>query len=361
MDASVGCIDKATGKFEWSFDGQIGTDLWTKRAPDNVVVSGDVVASIDGGVNVHNADTGAFLWQASRPSYIANSFGNLTDLNSWWVDAYPLGGNPFEGNFVYVLSGNYSNPYMSKFNFETDNFAWSSNITLTSVSIAYPEGIPGYSGNAVSVITTYQGQIIIQNNDKILSLNDSSGDLLWSINIGASIYQPVAHNGNLFFGASDGNLYALNLSGGSTAWKTRVDGQNLISTVNNDNITLTTYLIQIQNNQVFWSFGVTQQLGTNSGNRHDQSVGTLCSLDLVSGKLLWTKQIEDPSGGYGFSPGLVVNRDAVYLNENNVLWVFGASNGNLARAQHFDHYVLAPVAVGNEVFVASDLQLTAYG
>ena len=111
MGASVGCIDKATGRFEWSFYGQIGTDLWTKRAPDDVVVSGGVVASVDGGVSVHNANTGAFLWQASRPEDPAVIFGNLTDLSNWWVGAYPLGGNPFEGNFVYVLSGNYSNPY----------------------------------------------------------------------------------------------------------------------------------------------------------------------------------------------------------------------------------------------------------
>ena len=75
-----------------------------------------------------------------------------------------------------------------------------------------------------------------------------------------------------YFGASDGNFYALNLADGSTVWKTQVDGQNLISTVNNDNITLTTYPVQVdaKNNQVYWSFGVTQQLGTNSGDKHDQ-------------------------------------------------------------------------------------------
>ena len=360
MGASVGCIDKSTGKFQWSFYGQIGTDLWTKKAPDTVVVSSDAVASIDGGVSVHNANTGAFLWQASRPSYTATSFGNLTDLSNWWVGAYPLGGNPFEGNFVYVLTGNYSNPWVSKFNFETGNFAWNSNITLTSSPIAYPEAIPGYSGNAVSVIATYQGQVIIQNINQILSFNATSGYQLWGRDIGVSIYQPTLNDGMLLFGASDGNFYALNLSDGRTAWKTRVDGQNLISTVNNDNITLSTYPIQVQNNQVFWSFGINQQLGTNSGNTHDQSVGTVCSLELTSGKLLWTRQIEDPSGSYGFSPGLVVNKDAVYLTENNALWVFGISNGDLSRTQRFDHYVLAPVVAGDIVFVASDLQLTAY-
>lgn len=361
MGASVGCIDKATGKFQWSFYGQIGTDLWTKKAPDNIVASGGVVASVDGGVCVHDANTGAFLWQASRTYNPSINFGNLTDLSNWWVGAYPLGGNPFDGNFVYVLSGNYSNPYISKFNSQTAAFVWSSNITLTSFPIAYPEASPGYSGNAVSVITTYQGQVIIQNSDQILSLNASSGDQLWSINIGASIYQPTANNSVLYFGASDGNFYALNLSNGTVMWKTRVDSQNLMSTVNGDNITLTTYPIQVQNNQAYWSFGVTQQLGTSSANKHDQYIGTVCSLDLASGKLAWTRQIEDSGVFYGFLAGLVVNKDAVYLNENNALWVFGASNGNLARNQHYDHYVLTPVEANGEVFVASDLELTAYG
>lgn len=361
--ASVGCIDKATGKFQWSFYGQIGTDLWTKRAPDSIIVNGDVVAAVDGGISVHNSDTGAFLWQASRTEDIGVTFGNLTDLSNWWVGAYPLGGNPFEGNFVYVLAGNYSNPYVSKFNFETANFVWSSNITLTGYPIAYPEASPGYSGNAVSVITTYQGQVIIQNSNQILSLNGTSGDQLWSLNIGASIYQPTINGDFIYFGASNGNFYALNLTDGTIAWKTKVDSQNIMSTVNNDNITLTTYPIQVdaQNQRLYWSFGVTKQLGTNSGNKHDTYTGTVCSLNLATGNVVWTKQMADSGVFYSPPVGMVVNKDTLYLTENTALWVFGASNGNLARTQHFDHYVLPPVVSDNEVFVASDLQLTAYG
>ena len=358
--ASVGCLDKATGKFQWSFYGQIGTDLWTKTAPDDIIVSDNVVASVDGGVSVHDANTGAFLWQASRTYDPSVTFGNLTDLSNWWVGAYPLGGNPFDGNFVYVLSGNYSNPYLSKFNFETHTFLWSNNITLTSIPIAFPEASPGNSGNAVSIIGTYQGQIIIQNSNQILSLNADSGDLLWSTSIAKSIYQPAINNGILFFGASDGNFYALNLSDGTTAWKTRVDSQNLMSTVNNNNITLTTYPIQIQNNQVYWSFGVTQHLGTTSENKHEHYVGVVCSLDLANGNLAWSKQIEDSGVFYGFSPGLVVNKDSVYLNENYALWILGASDRAVAKNQTFNHYVLPPIKSGTEVFVAADLKLSAY-
>ena len=360
--ASVGCIDKATGKFQWRFDGQIGTDLWEKRAPDNVIVEGNSVASVDGGVNVHSAVTGEFLWQASRPDYVVASFGNLTDLNKWWVGAYPLDGNSFDGNFVYVLSGNYSTPYVSKFNFETGSFVWSSNITLTSVPIAYPEAIPGYSGNEVSVIGMYQGQVIIENSNQILNLNATSGDQLWSTDIDGSIYHPTINNSTLFFGASDGNFYAINLKDGIIAWKTKVDNQNLISTVNNDNITLITYPVQMdsQNQMLYWSFGVTQQLGTSSANKHDHYDGTVCSLELANGKLLWTKKLDDNGVFYGFSPGLVVNKDFVYLNENYAFWVLSASTGNIVRTQQFDHYVLPPVKSNNQVFVAADLQVSAY-
>ena len=358
--ASVGCIDKSTGNFLWSFDGEIRTDLWDKKAPDEIIVSGDVVSSIDGGVNVRNANTGAFLWQASRPEDIEVAFGNMTDLTNWWVDAYPLGGNPFEGNFVYALAGNYSNPYVSKFNFKNANFVWSSNITLTAHPIGYPEGYPGYSGNSVSVIATYKGQVIIQNSNRLLSFNDTSGDLLWSRDIGATIYQPTSNAELLYFGASNGNFYAINLTDGTIAWKTRVDTQSIMSTVNNDNITLTTYPVQVQNNKVYWSFGITQQLGTSSADKHDHYLGTACSLDSANGEVVWSRQIQDNGVFYGFSADLALNNNEVFLNENNALWVFVASNGNLVSNQQFDHYVLPPIASGNVVFVASDLQLTAY-
>lgn len=294
--------------------------------------------------------------------FLSGIFGNLTDLSNWGVGAYPLGGNPFEGSFVYVLAGNYSNPNISKFDADTGSFLWSSNITLSSYPIATPT-FPSHTGSSVRVLAIYQGQVVIENSNQILSLNSTSGDQLWSRDIGVSLYQPTTYQGMLFFGAADGNFYALNMAAGTLAWKNQVDTYNLISKVNNDNITLTTYTIQVdaQNQRLYWSFGVTKQLGTNSGDKHDTYTGTVCSLDLATGNVVWTRQLED-SGVFCSPPvGMVVNKDTLYLTENTALWVFSASNGNLARTQHFDHYVLPPVMSNNQVFVASDLQLTAYG
>ncbi len=176
----------------------------------------------------------------------------------------------------------------------------------------------------------------------------------------ASIYQPKISGNVLYFGASDGNLYALNLQDGTQLWKTNVDSQNLIPTVNGGNITLTTYPIQVDNGSLYWSFGVTHQLGTNSGDKHDTYTGTVCSLDLANGNLLWSTPMEASGVFYDPPVGLVVNRGTVFLTENTSLWKFNAQAGNLIDCTNYDHYVLPPVKAGDTVFVAADLWLTAY-
>lgn len=360
--AFVSSLDKATGKVKWSFTGEINTDLWTKRAPDAIIVSNRVVALIDGGVSVHDVNTGAFLWQASRPyGYPPSNFGNLTDLSTWWVAAYPLDGDPFEGNYVYVLSGNYSNPCISKFNFQTRAFTWNSSIKLTDFPIIFPEASPGHSGNAVKVIGRGNaGEILIQNSNKILCLDDSSGSQLWSRDLDQPIYQPTISGTGLYFGAIDGKIYALNISSGSPLWTSKVDSQNFMTQVDNDRNTIATYPILIDGNRLYWSFGVTHQLGTNSGDKHDTLDGTVCCLDINSGDVLWDRAYQDNGMLHGPEAGMVVNKGIIYLTENTALWTFNAANGNLIDFKNYDHYVLPPVKSGDQVFVAANLQLTAY-
>jgi len=341
--ASVGCLDEATGQFEWNHMYTAGAN----QAPDSLIFEEGRLFAVSvgpaAGVASLNASTGQILWQTP---YRFDIFGNISDSKTWWVAGYPLGGDPFEGNMVYALGGNESSANIFKLKTDDGSILWRSNLTSFA-------GIP-------SVLTTYKGQVVVESGTQILSLNQSSGEYLWHNDLGSSIYHPAVNNDLLLFGASDGYFYGLNLSNGIIEWRTSVDSQNLMSTVNNGNITLTSYPVQIQNNRVYWSFGVTQQLGTSSENKHDRYVGVVCSLDLSSGKLLWNKQLEDSGVFFGFSAGLVVYKDTVNLNENNALWVFGTFNGDVARNQRFDHYILAPVLSGNMMFVASDLQLTAY-
>ncbi len=334
--ASVGCLDEATGQFQWNVMYTAGVN----QAPDNLIVKDGrlfVIAEGPGaGVTALNASTGQILWQTP---YRFDIFGNITDSKTWWVSGYPLGGDPFDGSNVYALGGIESAANIFKLDTDNGNILWRSNLTLFA-------GIP-------SVLAAYQRQIIIESGNQILSLNSTSGGSLWSIDIGASICSPTVYQGVLLFGASNGNFYGLDLQSGTISATAKVDNQNLFSLVNGDNA-LTVFPIQVdpKNQRIYWSFGVIEQ---------NHFKATVVSLDLATFKVEWTKQIQDSTISLDSQSGLAVNKDTLFLTENNALWVFGTSNGNFARNQHFDHYVLPPIVSDNRVFVASDLQLTAYG
>ena len=217
-----------------------------------------------------------------------------------------------------------------------------------------------FSGHPVS----YQGQVIMHNQTGIFSLDETTGASLWSYNVGALIYQPVAYNGLLVFEASDGNVYALHLSDGTLAWKTHVDSQNITSLANSDNpLKGLTIQIDPQNQRAIGGFAVTTQLAAFVQNGSDEYTGFLCSLDINNGSIVWTKQFS--------ANGDVSHENARFnfaLTENNIylttefsdLWIFSKSTGNIIECQHFEHYVSSPVAADNRVFVAADLWLIAY-
>lgn len=333
--ASVGCLDESTGQFLWNRMYTAGAN----QAPDNLIAKdGRLFVVAEGpsaGVTALNASTGDILWQTP---YRYDIYGNITDSRTWWVAGYPLEGDPFEGNTVYALGGNQSNAYIFKLDTSNGKVLWqTSNFTLMAIP---------------SVITTFNGQVIIENGNQFQSLNQTTGDNLWHKEINAtSLYSPRAYEDVLFFGTSDGNFCALNMFSGNISATTKVDSQNLL--VNTNNYTPTVYPIQIDQgkHRIYWSFGF---------NLQDQYEGTLVSLDLTTCNIVWTKQMQDSILGFEGQAGLAINKDTVYLTENDALWVFTSSNGDLSRNQHFDHYVLAPTTYDDEVFVASDLQLTAY-
>ena len=334
--ASVGCLDEATGQFQWNLMYTAGVN----QAPDNLIVKDGrlfVIAEGPGaGVTALNASNGQILWQTP---YRFDIFGNITDSKTWWVSGYPLGGAPFDGSNVYALGGNESEENIFKLDTNNGNILWHSNLTSFV-------GIP-------SVIAIYQGQLIVESGNQILSLNATSRRTASGTStLAPESIPPSPIKVYLLFGASDGNFYGLDLQSGTISATTKVDSQNFFSLVNSENA-LTVFPIQVdpQNQRIYWSFGITEQ---------NQFKATIVSLDLATLKVEWTKQIQDSTLSFDSQTGSAINKDALFLTENNALWVFNAANGNLARSQRFDHYVLAPVEADDEMFVASDLQLTAY-
>jgi outer membrane protein assembly factor BamB len=343
---SVEALDASTGEFLYGFGVPID---YSNRPPDSItVVDGRVVATgrfgMGESITVHNAADGRLLWEA-LPYPAVPVFGNITNERDWWVGGYPLGGRFLDGNSVYASIEEATTFHILKLNTDNGKVLWRANFT----------NLGG------SVLALYQGQVIVQNGKSVLSLNSASGATLWSADVGATIYQSTTANGLLFFGASDGNFYAIRLADGSLAWKTSVDDEHLLSIVNSNNL-LTVYPIQIdpENNRIDYALAVTQQLGTSSETKHDQYTGFLSSLDMATGNKVWTTKFEATDVFYETPVGLVVNKDTAFLSSNTYLWTFTASTGNTLGVQRFDHYVLPPVMSEGKVFLAADLHVTAY-
>jgi outer membrane protein assembly factor BamB len=84
---------------------------------------------------------------------------------------------------------------------------------------------------------------------------------------------------------------------------------------------------------------------------------------LANGHVVWKTQISQNTsteGGAVKQFGLIVLNGRVYLTTGSDFWVFDQSTGGVQRMEHFDHYVLSPVAGDRQVFLAGDLHLSSY-
>jgi outer membrane protein assembly factor BamB len=370
------------------FDAQTGAQVWSNVAGGYslsnsiTVYNGVVYAATKGGVLVSlNENTGKVLLHFEAP--VDSSIGSKTPPTFYSVG----------GGFVFVASDGFA-----VYNVRTGKLIWEIPESLPSTTVAiWPyennvflgEGVQGgpasfyrvnpENGSALwyapgvssSPPLYYNGQIILWNEgstypggQNVISVNASSGTVLWNFDVGFSIYQPTISDGLLLFGATDGNFYALNLSDGNLAWKTHVDAKEYMARENLTQANFTSAAaaspvqVNTQNKTAFWGFAITQS-GINGQNGNNQYVGSLCGLNLTSGQILWSCIIGN-SGDAG-SVGLAGARNVLYLTTGTDLWRIDESTGAILGTTQFYHYVLPPVETDNNVAVAADLYLITYG
>jgi outer membrane protein assembly factor BamB len=346
------CLNATTGKLVWIAAGQGGM----------VIKDGTVYSQMNG----YNATTGALLWQTAYP-YIKGS----TD-NSWqngWSRGYPLDGDPIDGKYIYCIGGDYSR--MTFFKLDTTNGAvlWQSSASWDGTLLSFGLDAGLYLPKVLGVT---DGQVIIQKTDNLLSRTPSSviisidantGKQLWSISVNAqsqadAIYSPAIYNNLLLLVASDGNLYAINLSDGSVAWKNNVDPDKLLSVNNLFDNSLQTASIQIdtQNQRLFWSLA-----GSHNATAAN-STGTICSLNITDGSINWIKPLNDEDNNFGGTIALAFNsaQNKLFQTENKGLWIFNASTGDLVENQLFNSTVVAQSGISNQTFVATGLKLYGF-
>jgi len=234
----------------------------------------------------------------------------------------------------------------------------------------------GISGSASDPAVGSEDKIILWNYNPfggrelgqfILCVDASSGATLWSYDVSSSMYQPVVYNELVLFGAYDGNFYALDLSDGALAWKTRVTNQdNQTRIVGNDGRDLTPVVspIQIETEKgiAVWSFAFIQ----NGWGGVIEYVGTVCGIDTANGQLLWTKPITNNASISGSnllfpnSLGLALLNDHTFLTVGSDFYIISTQTGSIVEEKNYDHHLLEPTATTDTVFVVEELHLVAY-
>lgn len=323
-------LDPNTGSQELSYEAPVSSSYRSKAGPDFFVADGKVFATADG-IAVYNADDGELFWE--RPfNVIGITLGNASASTP-------------EIDYVFMRSSSRVNP--------------NNGSRLWDVKGRHSEPL---------VIT--QSQVIFWNYDAnnsaggqtVLSVNASSGEPLWSFDVGAPVFQPTEHNGFLFFGTYDGDFYALDAQNGTVGWKTSVDPQNIMHRQMFSAVS--PVVIDSETQSVLWSY-TCNQLDLGMAGGQVQYVGVICNLDLNTGELEYTNQFQGNgtiTNETNATPllGLASLNDTIYLTAGTDLWILDQSTGNSLGMRHFEHYLHAPVAYRTRVYFATDLFLFAY-
>jgi outer membrane protein assembly factor BamB len=327
-------LSESSGKLlPLSFYAPVTTSWGEKEAPQQFFISDGRIFVYQNGWGVFNISNGDMFWESGELGLtVGNATYSATDLSPVFVQR-TVRFNPNNGSIMWQVSGDASDPAII---LQDRVILWNYN----------PDG------------SADEGKTL-------LCVNASTGQTIWQFNVNSRMYQPTEYNGVVLFGAYDGNFYALNLSDGSVAWKTKVTDQNDKATMPWQDIhyplTPSTSLVQIDNqtNRAFWAFAFAQ----NGWGSVDVYSGVVCCLDLTNGHVAWKTPISQNTSTEGGSVnqfGLTVLNGRVYLTTGSDLWVFDQSTGSVQRTEHFDHYVLSPVAGYSQVLLAGDLNLSSY-
>ncbi len=152
----------------------------------------------------------------------------------------------------------------------------------------------------------------------------------WKFTTGASIYDaPLVANGNVYLGAWDNYVYALNANTGQMIWKYYVG-----------NGTGVQYTPAVANGTVFVG----------------DSFGTIFALKATTGALLWKYQID----AFGINAAVTVANGLVYVGNgfaaDNSLYALNANTGALVwkfKVGGMSGFVSSPAVVNNTLYVGA--------
>ncbi len=180
----------------------------------------------------------------------------------------------------------------------------------------------------------YKGRVYFGDGHRLISLDASSGKLMWSFDTDQSArigYAPTASDGVIYLGAGDGVLYAFSATTGQLSWKTdreadwqylrqlAVTGDVLIAGGYHDEI----FGIDKSNGNILWRFNagnfINSQLVAGDQVFFWSPTGWVYALNTNTGKVLWrhrTMDYSNPGKRSNWAPIM-----AEMLSDQNYLYV----------------------------------------
>jgi hypothetical protein len=198
--------------------------------------------------------------------------------------------------------------------------------------------VPGYSSEPALVS---QGQVIFWNyvlnrthtydvGHTVLCVSASSGESLWSFDVGTPVFQPIVSTGLVMFGAENGYFYVLNQADGTLKWKTYIDLLTLIVSYNQvyqlrkfgqyqsgPYLSASPPLVDSQNQRIFWSIAHTLDNGPYKYS------GTIWSIDLSNGSRILTAPVA------GNPANIALLNNTLYVSGSNEMLRLDASSGDI--------------------------------
>lgn len=246
----------------YSIDAKSGTLLWTYITKSRIVSSPAVDNGIvyflaeNGNISALNADTGLLLWENflgngpwdwSSPAvhngnvFIGSSTGYVYSLNgatgiqNWksLVNGTPNSHITVVNGKVYSGTHNFdkSSPTLVALDESTGAILWTYDSRATDpdtrvTGMINHNGVSVADGDGDGSLEVYFGVVTWgYSGNEAISLDEATGNEEWNVSLGGwSTSTPAVHNGKVFIGSDDGNLYALDASKGSILWHYQTKG-----------------------------------------------------------------------------------------------------------------------------------------
>ena len=335
----VNTVDVHTGNLlPLQFQAIVDTSWGSKSPPTAAVIADGRLFVKQSGWRAYNVSTGKLLWESFSASH-TNPI-NMPYTDNVWA---------FDGNLVLAsgsyFSGNSFHSGLYRINPDTGTILWS---------------ISGFSNNQPLV---YEDKIVFWNYDEttsdtgqtVISVDALTGDILWRIDLKATMYQPVIYQDHIVFVTTDGYFIAMELSGDSLVWKTPL-------TLDPIYLGALSVHIDSQTQSLFWGYITTIQNNEDTDNCYYD--GYLYRLDLTTGNVIWASPFNadivfftNPSN---WQPEIAILDNTVFLSTFGNLWEFSKSTGTIIGMKTFEHYMLPIASVYNKLFVVADLHVIAY-